>query len=92
MLRMLERMATKESLTRIIWEQNQRWGEVRRVKPKSTKRVKTTKKSPPPLPAPPPPPPKTSETNQTQKSENNHTTSSDKKIKCHSLNLMNYQA
>ena len=90
MLRMLERMATKESLTRIIWEQNQRWGEVRRVKPKSTKRVKTTKQSPPPLPAPPPL--KKSETNQTQKSENNHTTSSDKKIKCHSLNLMNYQA
>ena len=90
MLRMLERMATKESLTRIIWEQNQRWGEVRRVKPKSTKRVKTTKQSPPPLPARAPL--KKNETNQTEKSENNQTTSSDKKIKCHSLNLMNYQA
>ena len=87
MLRMVAKMDTKESPTRIIWVQDQLWSEVRKVKPKNTKRVKTTKQSPQPLPAPPPL--KKSETNQTQKSENNQTTSSHKKNKSHSLGLMN---
>ena len=87
MLRMVAKMDTRESPTRIIWVRDQRWREVRKVKPKNTKRVKTTKQSPQPLPAPPPL--KKSETNQTQKSENNQTTSSHKKNKSHSLGLMN---
>ena len=87
MLRMVAKMDIKESPTRIIWVQDQLWSEVRKVKPKNTKRVKTTKQSPQPLPAPPPL--KKSETNQTEKSENNQTISSDKKNKSHSLGLMN---
>ena len=79
MLRMVAKMDTKESPTRIIWVQDQLWSEVRKVKPKNTKRVKTTKQSPQPLPAPPP----------LKKSENNQTISSDKKNKSHSLGLMN---
>ena len=87
MLKMVAKMDIKESPTRIIWVQDQLWSEVRKVKPKNTKRVKTTKQSPQPLPAPPPL--KKSETNQTQKSANNQTTSSHKKNKSHSLGLMN---
>ena len=43
MLRMVAKMDIKESPTRIIWVRDQRWSEVRKVKPKNTKRVKTTK-------------------------------------------------
>ena len=85
MLRMVTKMATKESPPRIIWVRNQRWSEVRKVKPKDTKKVKPTKHSPQPLPVPPPP--KTSETNQTEKSGNKQTRK--KKNKSHSLDLMN---
>ena len=86
MLRMVTKMATKESPTRIIWVRNQRWSEVRKVKPKDTKKVKPTKHSPQPLPVPPPPP-KTSETNQTEKSGNKQTRKTNNKS--HSLDLMN---
>ena len=85
MLRMVTKMATKESPTRIIWVRNQRWSEVRKVKPKDTKKVKPTKHSPQPLPVPPPP--KTSETNQTEKSGNKQTRKTNNKS--HSLDLMN---
>ena len=54
MLRMVAKMDIKESPTRIIWVQDQLWSEVRKVKPKNTKREKPTKQSPQPLPAPPP--------------------------------------
>ena len=85
MLRMVAKMDTKESPTRIIWVRDQRWSEVRKVKPKNTKRVKTTKQSPQPLPAPPPL--KKSETNQTEKSGNKQTRKTNNKS--HSLDLMN---